>query len=152
MSAELKMVAAGDEVWAIHPVDSLHLAEVKSDMTRLGAPTIHVTRNTNGFWVALEGCHRMRAAHDLGLVVNWVPIERDVRISIGEEAGVVQLNWATCLFIENILEPDSANKYGAGELADSLITFGSVCYSVAPDHTLVMHGDHDSNLYDDEAW
>lgn len=49
--------------------DAAHLVAVKSAMQALGAPTIHaVWMECWGVWAALEGCHRLRAAYDLGLV------------------------------------------------------------------------------------
>lgn len=48
--------------------DEAHLAKVISEMELLGAPTIKaVWMECWNMWVALEGCHRLRAAHALGL-------------------------------------------------------------------------------------
>lgn len=45
-----------------------HLAAVTSEMVRLGAPKIKaVWLECHVMWAALEGCHRLRAAHALGL-------------------------------------------------------------------------------------
>jgi hypothetical protein len=46
--------------------DESHLAEVKNEMLRLGAPTVKAI-DCGDFLVALEGSHRLLAAHDLGL-------------------------------------------------------------------------------------
>lgn len=57
--------------------DENHLAEVTEKMKKLGAPEIRaVWVEAYGSWVALEGCHRLRAAKDLGLTpiiisVDW---------------------------------------------------------------------------------
>ncbi len=49
--------------------DADHLANVIEEMKSLGAPTIKaVWAECYGAWCALEGCHRIRAAKELGLV------------------------------------------------------------------------------------
>jgi hypothetical protein len=48
--------------------DEQHLQHVTEQMQTLGAPTIKaVWMETWQMWVAMEGCHRLRAAHALGL-------------------------------------------------------------------------------------
>jgi len=48
--------------------DEKHLAEVKSEMVERGAPVIKaVWMEVYGCFAAMEGCHRIRAAKDLGL-------------------------------------------------------------------------------------
>ena len=45
-----------------------HLDEVKNEMSILGAPTIKaVWMEQYDMYVAIEGCHRIRAAKELGL-------------------------------------------------------------------------------------
>lgn len=52
-----------------------HLAEVVNEMKRLGTPTIRaIWSETYGEWMAIEGCHRLRAAQQLGIT----PIIKDV--------------------------------------------------------------------------
>jgi hypothetical protein len=46
--------------------DESHLAQVKNEMLRLGAPTVKAI-DCGEFLVSLEGSHRLRAAYDLGL-------------------------------------------------------------------------------------
>ena len=49
--------------------DAAHLAAVKAEMQTLGSPVIRAVRmECWGIWVALEGCHRIRAAKELGLL------------------------------------------------------------------------------------
>lgn len=56
--------------------DAEHLEAVKAEMQDLGAPTIKaVWMDCYNAWVALEGCHRIRAASDLGLVPEIEEIE-----------------------------------------------------------------------------
>jgi hypothetical protein len=48
--------------------DESHLAQVVEEMKQLGAPTIRaVWMECYNVWAALEGCHRLRAAHVLGI-------------------------------------------------------------------------------------
>jgi hypothetical protein len=48
--------------------DQAHLDAVKAEMQILGLPSIKaVWLECHGVWAALEGCHRIRAAADLGL-------------------------------------------------------------------------------------
>lgn len=49
--------------------DDSHLQAVIAQMRTFGAPTIKaVWMETHGHWAALEGCHRIRAAAELGLM------------------------------------------------------------------------------------
>ena len=49
---------------------------VKKEMLTLGAPEINaVWMECYGHWVAIEGCHRLRAAFELGLVPEINEIE-----------------------------------------------------------------------------
>ncbi len=58
--------------------DESHLEEVKKEMIKLGAPTIKaVWMEVFGHWAAMEGCHRIRAAKELGLT----PIIEEVEYS-----------------------------------------------------------------------
>ncbi|HOV70373.1 MAG TPA: hypothetical protein PLZ84_08635 [Clostridia bacterium] len=55
--------------------DKKHLEEVKKIMEVKGAPTIRaIWSDMYGIWLAIEGCHRIRAAKELGLT----PIIKDV--------------------------------------------------------------------------
>lgn len=56
---------------AINKPENDHLEAVKAYMAEHGAPTIKaVYDEANGSWVALEGSHRLAAAHALGLPVE----------------------------------------------------------------------------------
>ena len=51
--------------------DEQHLDTVKAEMQKLGVPTIKaIWSECYGMWMAVEGCHRIRAAKDLGLTPN----------------------------------------------------------------------------------
>ena len=56
--------------------DKAHLAQVTAQMRELGPPTIKAFYDHgNGIWIALEGCHRLRAAESLGLMPEIEEIE-----------------------------------------------------------------------------
>lgn len=58
--------------------DAAHLDNVINDMHELGEPTIKAYWNAAyDVWVALEGSHRIRAAHALGLVPVIDQVEYD---------------------------------------------------------------------------
>lgn len=55
--------------------DKNHLEEVKEIMKTKGAPVIRaIWSELYGMWLAVEGCHRIRAAKELGLT----PIIKDI--------------------------------------------------------------------------
>lgn len=56
--------------------DADKLATVVAEMQTLGTPTIKAVWMPNwDMWVALEGCHRLRAAHALGLTPEIEEVE-----------------------------------------------------------------------------
>lgn len=56
--------------------DSEKLERVKEEMKVLGAPEIHaVWMECYGHWAALEGCHRIRAAKELGYTPEIIEVE-----------------------------------------------------------------------------
>lgn len=56
--------------------DAAHLEAVKAKMATLGAPVIKaVWMECYGVWAALEGCHRIRAALELGLTPEIEEVE-----------------------------------------------------------------------------
>lgn len=58
--------------------DADHLAAVQSEMEALGAPTVQaIWLEAYGAWMALEGCHRLRAAQALGLTPEIIAVEWD---------------------------------------------------------------------------
>ena len=74
-----------------------HLNAVKAQMETLGAPTIKaIWSEVYGAWMAVEGCHRLRAAAELGITPNIEDVsEEDVVVMQidGEdvEVSVVEL-------------------------------------------------------------
>jgi len=65
------------EVTLLHPhFDANHLAAVTEEMRTMGAPKVKAVWQPGwGVWVALEGCHRLRAAHALGLTPEFDEVE-----------------------------------------------------------------------------
>jgi hypothetical protein len=58
--------------------DGEHLVEVAAQMSELGAPTIRaIWVEAWDAWVALEGCHRIRAASGLGIIPIIKPLDYD---------------------------------------------------------------------------
>lgn len=56
--------------------DKDHLEAVKTQMAQIGAPLIHaVWMECYGHYAALEGCHRVRAAKELGLEPIIIDVE-----------------------------------------------------------------------------
>jgi hypothetical protein len=53
-------------LYLIHTVDPAKLATVKAEMLTLGAPTIRVV-DCGDHYMAIEGCHRLVAAAELGI-------------------------------------------------------------------------------------
>lgn len=61
-----------------------HLEEVKNEMQKRGAPVVRaIWSETYETWMAVEGCHRIRAAKDLGLT----PIIKDIS---GNKTAIIQ--------------------------------------------------------------
>lgn len=64
-------------IYAKHlPYTNGHYGEVLDEMRWIGPPTIRVM-NFNGKLCALEGSHRLAAAHELGLTPKIVILEKD---------------------------------------------------------------------------
>lgn len=64
--------------------DADHLEAVKAEMATLGAPIINaVWMECFGHWAALEGCHRIRAAAELGLtpVINEIDYSEEIMLA-----------------------------------------------------------------------
>lgn len=68
-------------IYTMHAPNAEHLAEVKAEMLVLGAPTIRVV-NCGDYLMALEGCHRIAAAHELGVMPTLEILEQDDEINI----------------------------------------------------------------------
>jgi len=65
-----------------------HLAEVKNEMVKLGAPRIRaIWSDLYGMWLAVEGCHRLRAAQELGLTPEIIDITNDDEVTVDGRDG-----------------------------------------------------------------
>ena len=74
-----------------------HLKSVESKMKKSGTPTIKaIWSDCYGMWLAVEGCHRIRAAKNLGLTpeINDISGQETVIIQIDDddqEVNVIDL-------------------------------------------------------------
>ena len=94
--------------------DVEHLETVKAEMQDLGAPTIKaVWMEVYDAWVALEGCHRIRAAAELGLTPEIDEIEWGDTITTDD---VVPGSFADTWTIEQIC--DDAHRNTIMDFAD----------------------------------
>lgn len=65
--------------------DEEKLEAVKAEMATAGAPKIHaVWLECHGVFAALEGCHRIRAAHALGLTPEIIEVEYSNKLLTAE--------------------------------------------------------------------
>lgn len=100
--------------------DKNHLDEVKSEMQQLGAPVIRAIWDQSvGMWVALEGCHRLRAARELGLE----PIIENV--GIYDESGYIDDAAMRELTINALTGSDNMVDDPEATVGDHLDTIGS---------------------------
>jgi len=86
---------------ALHSVDFDHLEAVKKQMVEFGQPTIRVV-DCGDYYKAIEGTHRLQAAAELGIAINFVVLEQD------DEVNSNTLDWQ---------DLDDDTVYNAGELA-----------------------------------
>ena len=74
--------------------DPDHLEAVKGEMTRRGAPVIRaIWSEVYASYLAVEGCHRIRAAKELGLtpVVKDITHNKTVRLQSDDEIVTVKV-------------------------------------------------------------
>ena len=65
--------------------DASHLVDVTAEMQTRGAPEIRaVWLEGHAVWAAIEGCHRLRAAHALGLRPVIIPVEYSETVTVGD--------------------------------------------------------------------
>lgn len=63
-----------------------HLEEVKQEMIKLGAPSIRaIWSECYGMWMAVEGCHRLRAAKELGIMPIIIDISAKRQATIQDD-------------------------------------------------------------------
>ncbi len=75
-----------------------HLQEVMAEMETLGAPVIRaIWSDCHALWLAVEGCHRIRAAKVLGLEVVIDDVSDCETILIEEDGCQVERSVAELL-------------------------------------------------------
>jgi hypothetical protein len=67
-------------IYAPHQPYTEHLEMVKAQMQTLGSPAIRAFWSGDA-WYAIEGSHRLAAAHELGLEPEIIEVEYDTVIS-----------------------------------------------------------------------
>ena len=72
-----------------------HLNAVKAQMETLGAPTIKaIWSEMYGAWMAVEGCHRLRAAAELGLTPEIEDVSEEDVVVMQIDGEDVEVNVA----------------------------------------------------------
>jgi len=102
-------------IYTIHAPEANKLSAVKTEMQRLGAPIIRVV-NCGDYYMALEGSHRIAAAHDLGIEPELVVYDQDDSLEISSFDWYDSANWA-----ETVCP--------AGEVAGELYSVQACTYS-----------------------
>lgn len=102
-------------IYAIHAPQPAHLAEVIAEMRIAGAPTIEVV-DCGDHYVALEGSHRLAAAHHLGLTPILTIHDQDEMLDISAHDWFDAANWAETVYsagevIGEIYSPTQAVPY-----------------------------------------
>lgn len=98
-------------ILTINDVEEPHLTKVKEQMVKLGSPTIRVV-DCGDYLQAIEGCHRLRAACELGLKVDF---------DILDQEEIVQMS---TLDLEDML----SDELPAGEIAGELHSNAGASY------------------------
>ncbi len=93
-------------VYAIHRPEAAKLAEVIAEMQALGTPTIEVV-DCGDHYMALEGSHRLAAAHALNITPELIVHDQDAMIDISSRDWFEACNW-------------DGTEYAAGEVAGEL--------------------------------
>lgn len=94
------------KIYTIHAPEAEKLEAVKAEMLSRGAPTIHVV-DCGDYYMALEGCHRIAAAHDLGYEPQLIIHDQDDMIDISGYDWFEHGSWAD-------------TQYLAGEIAGEI--------------------------------
>lgn len=73
--------------------DPQQLDKVQTEMQTLGAPTIRcIWSEMWGLWLAVEGCHRLRAAQALGLTPVIKDVSNQKTVSIQCDGEITRRN------------------------------------------------------------
>lgn len=95
-------------IFAIHAPIAERLETVKAEMETMGAPTIRVV-DCGDHYMALEGSHRLAAAHALSLTPELVIFAQDDMLDITQFDWFDAANWAE-------------TEYTAGDVAGELFS------------------------------
>jgi hypothetical protein len=91
-------------LYLIHAIEPAKLAAVKAEMIERGAPTIRVV-DCGDHYIAIEGCHRLMAAAELGIAPALMVLAQDDPV----EADSLDIDYFT-----------AGETYTAGEIAGEL--------------------------------
>lgn len=73
--------------------DIQHLNAVAAQMQTLGAPAIRaIWSDVYGAWMAVEGCHRVRAAKALGLTPTIIDVSNDETVTVQDDGDNVDVS------------------------------------------------------------
>jgi hypothetical protein len=64
-----------------HPVGDEKVETVKAEMRNLGAPHIRVV-DCHDHYMAIEGCHRLMAASNLGIAPRLIVLNRENKVEV----------------------------------------------------------------------
>lgn len=99
--------------------DDAHLSEVSKKMLELGAPVIRgIHDRTTGSFLALEGCHRIRAAKALGITPELVDV------GIYDEDGYIDFDAMEGLTINSLTDEDNMQDDPDATVGDHLDYIG----------------------------
>jgi hypothetical protein len=71
--------------------DEKHLEEVKGEMIKLGSPSLRGFQTESGFYL-IEGCHRARAAKELGYEIKFIDISEAETVEIQLDAELTEMS------------------------------------------------------------
>ena len=102
-------------IYAIHAPFADRLEEVTAQMQTLGAPVIRVV-DCGDYYMALEGSHRIAAAHALGMRPTLAVIAQDDEIDISEFDWFDSSNWDRTVYTGGevageLFSPQQARAY-----------------------------------------
>jgi hypothetical protein len=89
-------------IYALNHTTANHLAAVTAEMETLGAPTIRVV-DCGDHYMALEGSHRLAAAHALGLEPVLEIYDQDEMIEIDGYDWYDACNWSCTIYPAGIV-------------------------------------------------
>lgn len=87
-----------------------HLEIVKDKMIKLGAPKIRaIWSEAYGMWMAVEGCHRLRAAQALGVspIIVDVSEKKTLTVQVDGENVKVKVSDLTEELSDNVWRTDT---------------------------------------------